>query len=72
VISSENSITNKILVNVQKDIDSFNLLDRTEAHPFVLLVGHGSRFAEEFLTYVDTPIHKWFVCIGVPYSTNLW
>jgi hypothetical protein len=73
VTTTENgSITSEILVKVLEHIDSFNVFDRTEAYPFLLLDGHGSRFAEEFLTYVNTPVHKWFVCIGVPYSTNLW
>jgi hypothetical protein len=57
------SSTSEVLVNVPKHIDSFNVFDRTEANPFLLLDGHARRFVEDFLTYVNTPLHKWFVCI---------
>ena len=40
--------------------------------PFVLLDGHQSRFDLEFLEYINEPLHKRNVCIGVPYGTSLW
>ena len=52
-------------------IDSFGIFDSSEAFPFMLLDGHGSRFGEDFLKYVNYPTTKWVVCIGVPYGTNL-
>jgi hypothetical protein len=63
VTTAENgSITSEILVNVLKHIDSFNVFDCTEAYPFLLLDGHGSRFAEDFLTNFKTPVHQ-VVCV---------
>ena len=53
-------------------IDSFNLFDREEATPVLLLDGHGSRFDQYFLDYVNAPATKWCVLIGVPYGTHLW
>ena len=40
--------------------------------PFLLLDGHGSRLELPFLSYVNKPMHKWVVCIGVPNGTSLW
>ncbi len=55
-----------------RHIDTCLEWDRTEATPFLLLDGHGSRFELPFLDYVNSPETKWTVCIGVPYGTNLW
>ena len=46
--------------------------DQTEATPFLLLDGHGSRFGLSFLEYINDAWHEWAVCIGVPYGTSLW
>jgi hypothetical protein len=73
VTASENgSITDKILTDIMKHLDTYLTFDRTEATPFLLLDGHGSRFGLPFLEYIRDESHKWTVCIGVPYGTNLW
>ena len=41
-------------------------------HPFLLLDGHGSRLELPFLNYINSPEHKWVVCLGVPYGTSYW
>ena len=46
----------------------FGPFDRSEAFLFLLFEGHGSRFGEEFLCYVNDPATKWAICIGVPYG----
>jgi len=55
-----------------KHIDACLEMDRSDAIPFLLLDGHGSRFELPFLDYVNSADTKWTVCIGVPYGTNLW
>jgi len=73
VTCSENgSITSEILSQVLKHLDTHLCWDRTEATPFLLLDGHGSRFELPFLDYIRNDETKWKVCIGVPYGTNLW
>ena len=48
-------------------------IDQTsDAIPFFLLDGHGGCFEESFLDYINNDLHRWKVCIGVPYETNLW
>ena len=70
--SESGSITSNILMDVLQHIDRCLSWDRTEATPFLLLDGHGSRFELPFLDYVNSEETKWTVCIGVPYGTNLW
>jgi hypothetical protein len=55
-------------------MDSLNLFPRTEdgVKPFLLLDGYGSRLELPFLKYINDPLHKWVVCIGVPYETSYW
>jgi len=79
ITCSENgSITSEILTDILKYIDSFDIFDRTEAIPFLLLDGHGSRFGLCFLEYVNPPPpppeekdHSCTASIGTPYATNL-
>jgi hypothetical protein len=71
-ISENGSITSEILTNVMKHLDTHLQWDRTEANPFVLLDGHGSRFGLDFLRYISNNETKWTVCVGVPYGTHLW
>ena len=40
--------------------------------PFLLLDGHQSRFHLEFLEYINDDLHRWNVCLGVPYGTSYW
>jgi len=70
--SESGSITCDILTNILKYLDHKLNFDRSEADPFLLLDGHGSRFELPFLDYIGDPTTKWTVCIGVPYGTNLW
>ena len=71
--SSENgSITSNLLTSMLAFIDENAKFDRTEATPMLLLDGHGSRFESVFLEYINDARHKWTVCIGVPYGTNVW
>ena len=80
--SENGSITSEILTDILKHIDSFNIFDRREATPFLLLDGHGSRFGLDFLEYVNPPPqeepvapeddHSWTVSIGTPYCTDKW
>ena len=70
--SESGSITSQILTDVLTYLDKKLTFDRTEADPFLLLDGHGSRFELPFLDYIVKEETKWTVCIGVPYGTNLW
>jgi hypothetical protein len=70
--SESGSITSEILQQVLKHLDTHLGWDRSEATPFLLLDGHGSRFELPFLHYIMNEEHRWRVCIGVPYGTNLW
>jgi hypothetical protein len=70
--SESGSITSEILVEALKHIDKKLTIDRSEATPFLLLDGHGSRFQLPFLNYINSPENKWTVCIGVPYGTHIW
>jgi len=70
--SKREGITPELLKEAMAHIDSFNLFDREEVTPVLLLDGHGSRFDQYFLVYVNAPATKWSVLIGVPYGTHLW
>ena len=70
--SESGSVTSEILRDSLKQIDSQLTFDRTEAIPFLLLDGHGSRFQLPFLDYVTVDDTRWTVCIGVPYGTHVW
>jgi hypothetical protein len=70
--SERGGITPEILKEAIAHIDSFNVFDRVEATPVLLLDGHGSRFDQQFLDYVNAPATNWCVLIGVPYGTHLW
>jgi hypothetical protein len=70
--SESGSITSEILVESLAHIDRKLTFDRSEAVPFLLLDGHGSRFLLPFLDYIGAPATKWTVCIGVPYGTHIW
>jgi hypothetical protein len=53
VTASENgSITDKILTDIMQHLDFHLTFDRSEATPFLLLDGHGSRFGLPFLEYI--------------------
>ena len=71
--SDSGSITAELLAAMLKQIDSSNIFDRSDGiPPFLLLDGHGSRFDLAFLEYINSPLHPWHVCIGVPYGTSYW
>ena len=71
--SPKGSITSDILIDILATLDRFKVFDRSNGKlPFLLLDGHGSRFALNFLAYVTNKEHEWCVCIGVPYGTSLW
>jgi len=65
-------ITPEILKEAMENISSFNLFDRKEAIPALLLDGHGSRFDLHVMDYVNAPATKWCVLIRVPYGVDLW
>jgi hypothetical protein len=67
------SITTKLLMEMLQFIDRHGVHDRSDGHlPFLLLDGHHSRLGVQFLDYICNPLHRWVVCIGVPYGTHLW
>jgi hypothetical protein len=71
--SESGSITGDLLVEMLRHIDKYKVFDRADGiDPFLILDGHGSRFELPFLEYINKPIHKWNVCIGVPYGTSIW
>ena len=71
--SPKGSITSDILIDIVSSLDYLEVFDRSNGRqPLLLLDGHGSRFALDFLRYVTHPDHQWCVCIGVPYGTALW
>jgi hypothetical protein len=66
-------ITATILTNILKTLDKLSIFSRKNGvRPFVLLDGHSTRFDIQFLEYINSPEHRWSVCIGVPYGTSLW
>jgi len=70
--SETGTVTSEILRDALKKIDGALTFDRTEAKPFLLLDGHGSRFQLPFLDYITAEETQWTVCIGVPYGTHVW
>jgi hypothetical protein len=68
-------MTADILTKIFETIDTLQLFheDRENGlRPFLLLDGHHTRFDIKFLSYMNSPAHRWSVCIGVPYGTALW
>jgi hypothetical protein len=64
-----------ILTNIFRTLDALKLFDEDRKkglRPYVILDGHQSRFDVEFLSYMNSPEHRWSVVIGVPYGTALW
>jgi hypothetical protein len=57
-----------------KHLDDLQVFPRKDdgPTPFSLLDGHHSRMELPFMDYIHDPLHKWVVCIGVPYATHLW
>jgi hypothetical protein len=70
--SESGSITSAILMDSMKHIYKCLEVDGPERNPFLLPLGHGSRFELPFLDYANSDEIRWTVCIGVPYGTNLW
>ena len=71
--SPKNSITTELLIKMLDYIDTLGVYERhPNDYPFLMLDGHHSRTCFEFTDYVNTPIHKWGACIGVPYGTHIW
>jgi len=71
--SPKGSITAHILIDIVHTLDHLQVFNRSEGQiPFLLLDGHGSRFALDLLQYIMDPLHEWAVCIGVLYGTALW
>jgi len=71
--SESGGITGELLTKMLKYIDDLEVFDRSNGvNPFLLLDGHGSRFEIDFLEYINSPEHKWTVCVGVPYGTGIW
>ena len=65
----------EILTEIFKRLDNLKVYETDRKKgltPFVLVDGHQSRFDLEFLEYINNPLHKWNVCLGVPYGTSLW
>ena len=49
-----------ILIDILVILDHLKVFDRVEGRkPCLLLDGHGSRFALDFLKYVIDPLHEW-------------
>jgi hypothetical protein len=57
------TVTSEILRDSLKQIDAQLSSDRTEAIPFLLLDGHGSRFQFPFIDFIMDQEKKWTVCI---------
>ena len=71
--SPKGSITAQTLIDIVHTLDHRRVFNRLGGQiPFLLLNGHGSRFALDFLQYIMDPLHEWAVCIDVPYGTALW
>jgi hypothetical protein len=71
--SPKASITSQMLADILAYMDKIKLFDRSQGiSPFLLIDGHHSRMELPFLNYIFDPLHRWFVCIGVPYGTHVW
>ena len=71
--SPKASITSQLLAQMLTQLDSLNVLERSEnVQPFLLLDGHHSRMQLPFLEYINNINNRWTVCIGVPYGTHIW
>ena len=55
-----------------KHLDRSLELDWSEATPFLLLDGHGSRKMLPFLMHIKDSNHGWVCCISVLYATHVW
>ena len=72
--SESGGITAEILVKILTKFDKMDLFPRVPGGPIpVLLVdGHQTRLDPLFIDYINGQNHRWKVCLGVPYATNLW
>ena len=71
--SESGLITAKLLADMLRYLDKYNIFDCSDGvPPFLILDAHGSRFDLQFLEYINLPLHKWNVCIGVPHGTSYW
>ena len=63
-----------VLRKMLRRIDQTGVFPRLpgQSTPFLLLDNHGSRLELPFPSYVNDPMHKWVVCIGVPNGASLW
>jgi len=68
--STKGSMTSEILRGICVELDFLQVFDCSNAMPFFLLNGHGSRIQLPFLEYVNNPLHSWCAYIGVPYGTS--
>ena len=69
--SENGSIISKFLTDMVKRIENCAKFDLPDVHPFLLLNGHGWHFEEQFLDFTYSPVHKWKVCISIPYGKPL-
>ena len=65
-------MSSEILRDICAELDFLQVFDRSNAMPFFLLDGHGSRIQLPFLEYDNNSLHSWCACIGVPYGTGMW
>lgn len=72
--SESGGITDTILVKILSYFDEKDVFPRKEGGPIPMLIvdGHQSRLAPSFITYINDKGHRWKVCFGVPYATDLW
>ena len=61
-----------ILMECLKKMDELQTFDRTVAKSCVLLDGYGSRIGLDFLSCVNDDVTRWFMLIGISYSTAKW
>jgi hypothetical protein len=67
------SIKSELLVDMLAKIDDAGVFPRSddEGIPLLLIDRHHSRTQLSFLNYINFPLQKWKVCIGVPYATHM-
>ena len=67
-------ITGDILVKILTYFDAMELFPCSPKGPtpYLIVDGHQSRLDPKFVDYINTPGHKWKVCLGVPHATTLW